>query len=91
MRERGKSATNLRHPRQIDLGLREIVDAVGAARVVLVEQDSYSRNLADMPLDERHQANFDHPDAIDSARNAASQNGLEVLLHVRTRPRLRRR
>ena len=34
--------------------------------VVLVEQDSYYRNLSDMPLDERHQANFDHPDSIDS-------------------------
>jgi uridine kinase len=45
---------------------RSIVDAVGADRVVLVEQDSYYRNLADMPLDERHQANFDHPDSIDS-------------------------
>ena len=45
---------------------RSIVDAVGAERVVLVEQDSYYRNLADMPLDERHQANFDHPDSIDS-------------------------
>lgn len=45
---------------------RAIVDAVGAHNVVLVEQDSYYRNLADMPLDERHQANFDHPDAIDS-------------------------
>lgn len=45
---------------------RSIVNAVGAQRVVLVEQDSYYRNLADMPLDERHQANFDHPDAIDS-------------------------
>nr|MBA2380450.1 uridine kinase [Blastocatellia bacterium] len=45
---------------------RSIVDAVGRDRVVLVEQDSYYRNLADMPLDERHQANFDHPDAIDS-------------------------
>ena len=45
---------------------RAIVDAVGAERVVLVEQDSYYRNLADMPLDERHQANFDHPDSIDS-------------------------
>ena len=31
-----------------------------SANVVLVEQDSYYRNLADMPLDERHQANFDH-------------------------------
>ena len=45
---------------------RSIVEAVGAKNVVLVEQDSYYRNLADMPLDERHQANFDHPDSIDS-------------------------
>ena len=45
---------------------RSIVDAVGARNVVLIEQDSYYRNLADLPLDERHQANFDHPDAIDS-------------------------
>lgn len=45
---------------------RAIVNAVGRENVVLVEQDSYYRNLADMPLDERHQANFDHPDAIDS-------------------------
>ena len=45
---------------------RRIVQDVGATNVVLVEQDSYYRNLADMPLDERHQANFDHPDSIDS-------------------------
>ena len=45
---------------------RAIVDAVGVEKVVLVEQDSYYRNLADMPLDERHQANFDHPDSLDS-------------------------
>ncbi len=45
---------------------RKIVEAVGAGNVVLVEQDSYYRNLADMPLDERHQANFDRPDSIDS-------------------------
>jgi uridine kinase len=45
---------------------RQIVDTVGAKKVILVEQDSYYRNLADMPLDERHQANFDHPDSIDT-------------------------
>jgi len=45
---------------------RSIVEAVGCERVVLGEQDAYYRNLADMPLDERHQANFDHPDSIDS-------------------------
>ncbi|MEO7658051.1 MAG: uridine kinase, partial [Pyrinomonadaceae bacterium] len=45
---------------------REIVKTVGLQNVVLIEQDSYYRNLSDMPLDERHQANFDHPDSIDS-------------------------
>lgn len=45
---------------------RAIVEAVGAKKVVLVEQDSYYRNLSDMPLDERKQANFDHPDSLDS-------------------------
>jgi len=45
---------------------RAILDSVGSTEVVLIEQESYYRNLADMPLDERHQANFDHPDAIDS-------------------------
>ncbi|MDQ6785587.1 MAG: uridine kinase [Acidobacteriota bacterium] len=45
---------------------RKIIESVGRENVILVEQDSYYRNLADMPLDERHQANFDHPDSIDS-------------------------
>ncbi|MDQ3633347.1 MAG: uridine kinase, partial [Acidobacteriota bacterium] len=45
---------------------RKIIESVGRKKVILIEQDSYYRNLEDMPLDERHQANFDHPDAIDS-------------------------
>ena len=45
---------------------RKIVETVGAENVILVEQDSYYRNLADMPLDARRQTNFDHPDSIDS-------------------------
>ncbi len=45
---------------------RKIIESVGRERVILVEQDSYYRNLADMPLDERHQANFDHLDAFDN-------------------------
>ncbi len=45
---------------------RSIVESVGKESVILVEQDSYYRNLGDMPLDERRQANFDHPDSIDS-------------------------
>jgi uridine kinase len=45
---------------------RKIVEEVGVENVILLEQDSYYRNLIDMPLDERHLANFDHPDSIDS-------------------------
>lgn len=45
---------------------RRIIETVGRENVILVEQDSYYRNLADMPLDERHQANFDHLDAFDN-------------------------
>lgn len=45
---------------------RSIIEAVGKENVVLLEQDSYYRNLEDMPLDERRLANFDHPDSIDS-------------------------
>src|SRR4028119_2144516 len=45
---------------------RRIIETVGSEKVILVEQDSYYRNLADMPLDERHQANFDHVDAFDN-------------------------
>ena len=42
------------------------MEAVGRKNVILLEQDSYYRNLADMPLDARRQTNFDHPDSIDS-------------------------
>ncbi len=45
---------------------RKITEAVGRRNVILLEQDSYYRNLEDMPLDERRQTNFDHPDSIDS-------------------------
>ena len=45
---------------------RNIVETIGATNVVLLEQDSYYRNLSDMPLDARNKANFDHPDSIDS-------------------------
>ena len=36
------------------------------ARLVFIQQDSYYRNLKDLPLDFRQVANFDHPDALDN-------------------------
>ncbi len=44
---------------------KRIIESVGREHVILIEQDSYYKDLADMPLDERRQANFDHPDSID--------------------------
>lgn len=43
-----------------------LLEATGTRDVVFLQQDSYYRDLADMPLDTRNMANFDHPDAIDN-------------------------
>jgi uridine kinase len=43
-----------------------ILESVSASEVVFLQQDSYYRNLTDLPLDYRHIANFDHPDALDN-------------------------
>src|SRR5678810_485661 len=43
-----------------------ILESVSADQVVFIQQDSYYRNLKDLPLDYRHLANFDHPDALDN-------------------------
>jgi uridine kinase len=43
-----------------------ILESVNAQDVTFIQQDSYYRNLKDLPLDYRQQANFDHPDALDN-------------------------
>jgi len=43
-----------------------ILESVSANEVVFIQQDSYYRNLKDLPLDYRNVANFDHPDALDN-------------------------
>ena len=43
-----------------------ILESVSASQVVFIQQDSYYRNLKDLPLDFRQVANFDHPDALDN-------------------------
>jgi uridine kinase len=44
---------------------KQIIASIGKDYAVYLPQDAYYRNLADMPLDARHQVNFDHPDAFD--------------------------
>ena len=43
-----------------------ILESVNAQDVAFIQQDSYYRNLKDLPLDYRQAANFDHPDALDN-------------------------
>lgn len=45
---------------------RRILENVNEEFVVYLPQDSYYRNLGDMPLSLRHHINFDHPDALDN-------------------------
>ena len=41
-----------------------IVDAL-RDRIVYIQQDSYYKDLSSIPVGERGQLNFDHPDAVD--------------------------
>ena len=44
-----------------------ILDRVGRDRIAYLQHDSYYRDRSDLPLEERARANFDHPDALESA------------------------
>jgi uridine kinase len=74
---------------------RKIIETVGAHQVVYLQQDSYYRDLGDLPLASRHQINFDHPDSVDFtlliehvklllAGNAIEQPGYDFATHTRT-------
>ena len=45
---------------------RRLIELLGSDRVIVVEQDSYYRDLSHLPFAERAAQNFDHPDAMDS-------------------------
>jgi uridine kinase len=44
---------------------RTIVRELGSKRVVIIDQDSYYKNLEEVPFRDREARNFDHPDAFD--------------------------
>ncbi len=46
---------------------QKIIEEIGESRVVCLPQDLYYRDLGDMPVADRAQINFDHPDAYDNA------------------------
>lgn len=44
---------------------KKVVERVGAENILLIEQDSYYVDLAQISLEERRRVNFDHPDSVD--------------------------
>ncbi len=47
--------------------MNAILERVGRERVAVLTHDAYYRDLSHLPLEERAQVNFDHPDAFDNA------------------------
>jgi len=45
---------------------RTIVRELGSRRVVIIDQDSYYKDLEQVPFRDREARNFDHPDAFDA-------------------------
>ncbi|MBF5044119.1 uridine kinase [Aggregicoccus sp. 17bor-14] len=45
---------------------RKVREALQGCRVAFIDQDSYYRDLTGLPLAERREVNFDHPDAFDT-------------------------
>ena len=42
-----------------------LIENLGSREVVMIEQDSYYKDFAGLPVEERAKLNFDHPDAFD--------------------------
>ena len=45
---------------------RKIVEALPPGTAVLMDHDSYYRDLSHLPMEERVKVNFDHPDSLDN-------------------------
>src|SRR4029450_5833125 len=46
--------------------VRKILDALGDARVPVIEHDRYYRDRNDLRLEERAALNYDHPDSLET-------------------------
>ena len=44
---------------------KKLLEEYGNGDVVVIEQDAYYRDISNIPMEDRHLQNFDHPDAID--------------------------
>jgi uridine kinase len=58
--------------------VRRIVDALGDARVTVLEHDRYYRDRNDLRLEERAALNYDHPDSLETDLMVAHINELRA-------------
>ena len=47
--------------------VREIVRNIGANQVTVIHHDSYYKDVKELPLEERAQINYDHPDSLETS------------------------
>ncbi len=55
-----------------------IVQRVGRERIAFLQHDWYYNDLSHLPIEQRRQVNFDHPDAFD---NALFMQHIDALVH----------
>lgn len=55
---------------------RNVAQALATSSVAFIDMDAYYRNLSHVPLEERRQINWDHPDAFDWELLLAQLNAL---------------
>lgn len=61
-----------------------IFDALGSKRVVMIQEDSYYKDLAHLPIEDRTKINFDHPESFDHnllAKHLKKLSNGEVIEH----------
>jgi len=47
-----------------------IVNELGSSQVAVISEDAYYKDLGDMPLNQREERNYDHPESMDHAMMA---------------------
>ncbi|WP_069132897.1 uridine kinase [Rhodohalobacter halophilus] len=66
--------------------VKNIIEAIGEKRVLLIQHDSYYRDLSHLPFEERTKQNFDHPASLETELMIrhldALRNGYQVDIPV---------
>ncbi len=55
-----------------------IVNEMGSSQVAVISEDAYYKDLGDMPLEQREQRNYDHPESMDHALLAEHLKSLKA-------------